>query len=308
MRLFTLSILLLLTAALFAQGESDLLSLVDADEQTEYATASFKSTKVINGQSIEHLAAGVLDFRIAHRFGSFQQGAYDLFGLDAATIRLSLDYGLTDRLMVGIGRSSYQKTVDASVKYRLLRQRKGAENMPFSLSYYADVQVNGLRFSDPSRENLFRSRLAFTHQLLLARKFSERLTLQLMPTLTHRNLVQSAQDRNDIFSMGFAGRFKITKRLALTAEYYYTFPDQIISTPYRQPLAVGLDIETGGHVFQLHITNAQAMTYNGLITDTTQGWFYDDGNGKTITGIRFGFNLSRVFTVVKPKGYTPYGL
>lgn len=306
MRLFVLIIFFLPSIPLFAQDEADLLSLVGEEIQTEYASASFKSTKVINGQSIEHLAAGVLDFRIAHRFGALNQGAYDLFGLDAATIRLSLDYGLTDRLMVGIGRSSYQKTVDASVKYRILRQRKGAENMPLSLSYYADVQVNGLRFADPGRENRFSSRLAFTHQLLLARKCSDRLSLQLMPTLTHRNLVQSARDNNDIFSLGFAGRFKLSKRVALTAEYYHTFEGQIVSTPYRQPLAIGFDIETGGHVFQLHLTNAQAMTYNGLLTDTTQGWWYQDGNGKTITGIRFGFNLSRVFTVVKPKEYTPY--
>ncbi|MDX2134495.1 MAG: DUF5777 family beta-barrel protein [Saprospiraceae bacterium] len=306
MRLILTLPFFLLAIALSAQDEPDLLSLVEEKPETEYATASFKSTKVVNGQSVENLAAGVLDFRIAHRFGTLNEGLYDMFGLDAATTRLSLDYGVTSRLQVGIGRSTYQKTVDGNLKYKILRQSSGQKNMPVTLSYYTDMQINTLKWSDPERENLASSRYAFTHQLLLARKFNESLTFQFMPTLVHRNLVPSEEDKNDVFALGFAGRVKLTKRVAITAEYYYVLPDQIVSTPYANSLAIGFDIETGGHVFQLHFTNAQAMTYNGIICDTPLDWFYEGENGNTMTGIRFGFNLSRVFTIVKPKGYTEF--
>jgi hypothetical protein len=308
MRLFFTFCLVLLCSGLFAQTEPDLLSLIPEEPETEYATASFKATKVVNGQSIENLAAGVLDFRIAHRFNAldFKEPLYDFFGLDGATVRLSLDYGVTNRLMVGIGRSTYQKTLDGSVKYKILRQSTGKQNMPVTLSYYADVQVNGLKFTDSERDNLFSSRLAFTHQLLVGRKFNESLSLQLMPTLVHRNLVPGTEDKNDVFSIGAAGRVKLNKRLAITAEYYYVLPDQIVSTDYANALSIGIDIETGGHVFQLHFTNATAMNYNGFIAETPNEWFYNGPEGNNLSSMRFGFNLSRVFTLVKPKGYTEF--
>ena len=288
MRLFFTFCLVLLCSGLFAQTEPDLLSLIPEEPETEYATASFKATKVVNGQSIENLAAGVLDFRIAHRFSAldFKEPLYDFLGLDGATVRLSLDYGVTNRLMVGIGRSTYQKTLDGSVKYKILRQSTGKQNMPVTLSYYADVQVNGLKFTDSERDNLFSSRL--------------------MPTLVHRNLVPGIEDKNDVFSIGAAGRVKLNKRLAITAEYYYVLPDQIVSTDYANALSIGIDIETGGHVFQLHFTNSAAMNYNGFIAETPNEWFYKDANGSNLSSMRFGFNLSRVFTIVKPKGYTEF--
>ena len=286
----------LLPCLLSAQDENgDLLSLLGDEATTEYTTASFKTNRVVNGHSLENTAAGVLDFKISHRFTPLRQGLYDWFGLDGATIRIGLDYGITDRLMVGIGRSSNEKIIDGFAKYKLLRQSTGKRNMPISLTYLVDAQIKTVKFTVPDsvRENLFSSRLYYTHQLLIGRKFNDYLTLQLMPTLVHRNLVETKAEKNDVFAMGIAGLIKLTKRVTLNAEYYYVLPDQIKSE-FTNVLSLGFDVETGGHVFQLHFTNSSDMTYKGFITETREKWF---------DGVRFGFNISRVFTIVKPKGF-----
>ena len=140
----------------------------------------------------------------------------------------------------------------------------------------------------------------FTHQLLVGRKFNDRFTLQLMPTLVHRNLTTTPGDKNDVYAIGIAGRAKLTKRVAFNAEYYYV-PDGQLATPFANSLSVGFDIETGGHVFQLHLTNSPDMTYKGFITETQEEWFFKGSDGRMLSGLRFGFNISRVFTIVKPK-------
>lgn len=295
------SILLVLLFALSAlqhavAQDDDLLALLGDEETTEYATATFKTNRVVNGHSIENTARGVLDFKISHRFSPVSNGLYDIFGLDGASIRIGLDYGITDRLMVGAGRSSKEKIYDAFAKYKILRQSSGKRQMPVSLSYLVDAQIKTVKFPNPSRDNLFSSRLYYTHQVLIARKFSEGLTLQLMPTLVHRNLVETKSEKNDVLALGFAGRVKLTKRVTLNAEYYYVLPDQL-APQFTNVLSIGFDIETGGHVFQLHFTNSADMTYKGFITETTEGWFDNP------TGIRFGFNIARVFTIVKPKDF-----
>ena len=286
--------------SLLLAQEEDLLSQLGDDGTTEYATATFKTNRVVNGHSIENTAKGVLDTKFSHRFSPLRQGIYDMFGLDGATIRIGADYGVTDRLMVGFGRNSSEKILDGFAKYKILRQCSGAKNIPVTLSYLADVQMKTVKFSDPERANKFSDRLYFTHQLLIGRKFNRSLSLQLMPTLVHRNLTASPDDKNDVFSVGAAGRIKLTKRVTLNAEYYYV-PEGQIEGPYANSLSIGFDIETGGHVFQLHFTNANFMTYKGFITETQEDWFYKDSEGKMLSGIRFGFNISRVFTIVKPK-------
>lgn len=278
----------------------DLLSMLGDEESTNYATAAFKANRVVNGHSIENTAKGVLDTKFSHRFGPVRQGIYDMFGLDGASIRIGADYGVTDRFMIGFGRNSYEKIIDGFAKYKILRQCSGAKNIPVTLSYLIDAQIKTIKFSDQERNNRFSDRLFYTHQVLIGRKFSSRLSLQLMPTLIHRNLTLSAKDKNDVFSIGAAGRIKLTKRIALNAEYYYV-PDGQIETPYVNSLSIGFDIETGGHVFQLHFTNSPHMTYKGFITETQEDWFFENGDGKMLSGIRFGFNISRVFTLVKPK-------
>lgn len=262
----------------------------DAAAQTQYATATFKTTRLVGGHSSENVAKGVMDVKISHRFGTINKGGYELFGLDNATMRMGIDYGITHYLMVGIGRSTYQKTYDAFFKLKLLRQSTGKRKMPISLSYVPTIAYKAIRFENPAQKNYTSSRLYYTHQLIIARKFSDKLSLQLMPTLVHRNLVALQKDPNDIVAIGIGGRQKITKRLSLNAEYYYQLPQYKLQGTTNS-LSVGFDIETGGHVFQLHFTNSQGMNERTFITETTGQWEKGD--------ILFGFNISRVFTIGK---------
>lgn len=296
-RLLLLPLLILLFSTaqpLFAQD--DLMMLLDDGEETiDYEYATFKTTKVVLGQSIENPAAGTLVFLIQHHFGRINTGAYEFFGLDQATIRLGLEYGINDWLAIGLGRSSYKKTFDGYVKAKILRQSKGAVNMPLSISYFGSISLNSLKWQEPDRTNYFSSRLAFTNQLLIARKFSPALSFQLTPTLVHKNLVPTSEDKNDIFAMGFGGRVKLTKRMSLNAEYFWVFPNQIVTEPYDDSFSIGLDLETGGHVFQMFFTNSNPIFESGFITETEGSWLNGD--------IYFGFNISRVFTIVKPKSF-----
>lgn len=289
-------ILLALTFSVsaFAQpdDDSDLLSLLGEEETTDYATATFKGTRVINMHSIENVAEGVLDFRISHRFGFLNTGPYEFFGLDGATLRLGFEYGITDRLMVGLGRSSNNKAFDAFGKFKILRQSSGKKNVPITLSIFSSVVCNSIKWSDPSRDNYFSSRLSYTHQILIGRKFNDNFSLQLTPTMVHRNLVQTAAEKNDVYAVGIGGRQKLTKRTSLNAEYFYVLPNQLADR-YTNSLSVGFDIETGGHVFQLHFTNSTGMVEPTFVTETVGEWLKGD--------IHFGFNISRVFTVKERK-------
>lgn len=257
----------------------------------EYVTATFKGTRVVNGHSVETPGAGSLVFLISHRFGMLNSGAYEFFGLDQATIRLGLEYGLTDNLTVGVGRSSLEKTYDGFVKYKAVRQSSGPRPVPVSVTLLATSAVSTLKF-EPQPERSTTSRFTYTYQALLARKFSPNLSVQLMPTLVHRNYVALRRDQNDVYALGAAARQKLTKRVALTAEYYYLLPGST-ADDYRNSLAVGFDIETGGHVFQLHFTNSQGMIEKFFVPQTTGNFF--DGD------IYFGFNISRAFQLHEQK-------
>jgi hypothetical protein len=287
-----LAVSLSFSAAALAQD--DLLDLLGEEApQKEYVTNAFKGTRIINGHSIEHVAGGVLDFRISHRFGRLNGGAYELYGLDQATIRLGLDYGISNRLTAGIGRSSAKKEVDGFLKYRLLWQSTGRNSIPVSVILVSGMTVNGLKFEDPERTNYFTSRLSYYHEMIVGRKFSEKFSMQLTPTLLHRNLVEQKINRSDIFALGAAARYKLTKRIALMTEYFYVLPGTKADVDYTNSLSIGFDIETGGHVFQLHFTNAYGMNERAFITETDGKWEKGD--------IQFGFNISRVFTIAKKK-------
>lgn len=275
-----------------AQEEQNLLSLLGREETTEYAAASFKANRVINLHSLESTSAGVLDIKISHRFGFINGGIYELFGLDQASIRIGADYGITDRLTIGFGRSSYQKTYDGFIKYKLLRQSTGLKNMPVTVALLGTMAITTLKWEDPNRDNLFSSRLYYTTQVIIGRKFSNAISLQLSPSLVHRNLVATYEEENNVFALGFAGRVKLNKRLSINGEYIYVFPNQL-AEGFRNSLSIGFDIETGGHVFQLHFTNSTSMIEKGFITETVGKW--SDG------GVHFGFNISRVFTLKQPK-------
>ena len=296
-KLFPLSLSLLLATGLHAQD--DLLSLLGEDSAvTEYSSASFKTTRVINSHSLENTAHGVLDFKINHRFGMLSSGGNEFFGLDQAEIRLGLDYGITDRLMIGIGRSGYLKTLDGFVKYKLLRQCDQGCGTPITLALVAGSSFTHAREADvpgsaPDRTFYYSHRFAYNLQMIVGRKFSETFSFQLMPGVVHRNLTALKEEPNDILNIGGAGRYKLTRRLALNAEYFYVLPDQGPRDAYQNSLSIGFDIETGGHVFQLHFTNSTGMFERAVITETTGDFFKGD--------IHYGFNISRVFTLHDPK-------
>ena len=293
MRRLALSFLLsLVTLAIFAQD--DLMNIIDQNTPSDinYTTATFKSTRIINGHSIERMLPGQLDVRISHRFGTLNSGAYDFWGLDQSNIHLSLEYGIWKWLMIGVGRGNYEKTFDGFAKFSVLRQSSGAKVMPVSLSVVTSAALKSKKFLDQSRKNYFSSQMSYVAQVLVARKISQTLSVQLTPSYVHRNLVPTELDPNDIFALGAGARIKLSKRISLNGEYYYIAnPKTYLSQQTYNPLSIGFDIETGGHVFQLFFTNSIGMIGKAFIGETTGQW----KNG----GIHFGFNISRVFTLVK---------
>jgi hypothetical protein len=287
--LFTLCIFSTALVAQETDNDVDLLALLGEEEEVvDYTYATFKANRIINLHSVENTAKGVLDIKISHRFGYLNSGISDLFGIDQASIRIGGDYGITDQFMVGVGRSSFEKTYDGFLKYKILRQSQGAKVMPISISFLSSMAVKTIPFQNPDRENYFSSRLYYAHQILIGRKFSESFSFQLSPTLVHRNLVRTSAEANDVYSIGAGGRMKLTKRTSLNLEYIYVLPNQL-APGYRNSFSIGFDIETGGHVFQLHFTNSTSMIEKGFITESVGNWANGD--------VHFGFNVSRVFTL-----------
>lgn len=290
--LFTL--LLALVAVGKMQAQDDLLSLVgEPDAPHNFATATFKGTRLINFHTLEVPGKRTLDFRISHRFGSFNSGWYDFFGLDGgASIRLGLEYSYDGRLAFGIGRTSTEKTFDGFLKYRLLRQGDKAKPWVsvtlFSGMYYTNMRDPNKEINGFDKYERTSNRLSYAHQVIIGRKFTDNFSLQIAPTVVHANLVDRFSDKNDAFILAGAARYKFTKRMAITAEYGWRFREYT-RTKYYDSLGLGIDVETGGHVFQIHVTNSLGLTENQFLTRTTSKW----GDA----GIRLGFNISRVFTI-----------
>ena len=286
-----LLLLCLLSLQASVYGQDDLMDLLDdGEETTNFVSATFKGTRIINGHSTETRGKGNMDVIFMHRFGKINSGAYNLWGLDEAWIRLGVEYSVSDDFTIGIGRSSFEKTYDGFLKYKFLKQQTGANPFPFTTTAFVSMAINTLKSNVPDIEIKFSSRVSYTYQLLMARKFNDKLSIQLSPTLVHHNLVNTPEENNDIFALGFSGRHKISKRMAILLEYYYQFNNNTQETNYN-PLGIGLEIETGGHVFQLVFANSQAMIEKQFITETTGDFFNGD--------IHFGFNIVRSFQLGK---------
>lgn len=287
---FTALFSILYIGANYAQNLDSMLNADLADEDAiTYAEASFKTQRIVNSQSIENCHANELTFIISHHFGDLSTGIEDLFGLDYSVIRFGFEYGITDWATIGIGRSSYEKLYDGFLKLKLLRQSTGSINMPVSVSVFSSMAAISSHWPFPERDNLFSSRLFYTHQLLIARKFTSRLSLQISPTLVHKNLVKQKIMPNDLYYIGIGGRYKITNRTSINAEYFASVNETYIKNQ-SNPLSIGVDIETGGHVFQLYFTNAVGLVEKHFIADVTQQW---------PKNVHFGFNISRVFSFKK---------
>lgn len=283
---------LLCTVLYHASLAQDLLSLVDKNEpkKKEHVSHAFKSSRVLNGHSMEMIGKGELDVRILHRFGEINSGPNNLFGLDQANMRLGFDYGLLKSLTVGIGRSNVGKELDGFIKFRPVWQSTGPGSFPVSIVLVTGITAQTQPWTDTAHKNYVSNRLAFYNELIIGRKFSERFSLQLSPVFVHRNLVALASEENDVYALGIGARLKLSKRVALVADYHY-IAKGLDKNVYKDPFSLGFDIETGGHVFQLLFTNATGMNEKSFITNTTSNW----GKGS----IRFGFNLSRIFTLGK---------
>lgn len=301
------TILWILSLPLAAQD--DLLNMLeeDAGEDTTYAFATFKGTRVVNLQSNEIPGKGVMQFVFMHRFGSFSDDYfYNFFGMNTAEIALQLDYSVSDWLNFGIGYgSATPRTYDGFVKFKLLRQSSGGRVMPVSVSGYSSLFYNAERYSDDLPHNSS-DRLSFVNQLVIARKFNKNFSMELVPSHVHFNLVSLKSEPNDIFALGLGLRHKITAQVALSAEYIYQFNPletnlqssglEPVYQDNQNVLSVGVDIETGGHVFQIFLTNSRGIADPWIIAQTPGQWSAGD--------IHLGFNISRVFTIVRPKEFS----
>ena len=283
------SFLLLCSLAAQAQ-ESDLFDVFEESTQSEVVYATFKGTQLINASTNETPGEGVLQFMMAHRFGSFNDDyLYNFFGLDNAQVRMQLDYGVTDRLNIGIGRSSFLKVADGFVKYQLLQQQKGTKTVPVSITLHSSTNYRNARYTD-GIDHATSDRLSYMHQAIIARKWNRKLSTLVSPSVVHFNLVPTAQDPNTTAHITLGARYKISNRMALTGESTLLSNREFsYGERYTTPFALGVDIETGGHVFQLHISNTRAM--NGPY------WMARNPYSASNGGLFLGFNISRVFTV-----------
>ncbi len=275
---------------MIAQDSTSLINSLEDKSIAEKVTGTFKSTRVINAHSTEMLHKGELDFRIMHRFGPVSNGVKDLFGLDYASMRMSFDYGISDNLTLGIGRSTFQKDVDAFIKTRILQQTKGEREMPISLLAVGGYIVTTAQSFALVKPTLV-ERSSYYVQMIVGRKFTPKFSMQFSPLFVRNNTTLNFTDDQNIFGLGGGARYKVSKRIALMVDYHYAIGE--LGPTIKNPLAVGVDIETGGHVFQLHFTNATGMNEKGYLTQTTGDFFKGD--------IRFGFNLSRIFNVGNKK-------
>ena len=292
---YLITLVLIFASLLASAQDTSLLNQLNdsmaAHPGKSYVMGTFKAEHIVNLQTVESPANGNLNFVIQHRFGTLNSGSYNFFGLDNATLRLGLDYGITDDLSIGVGRSSYLKTFDGYLKFKFLKQTEGA-GMPVTAAAIGTITDFTQHVTDEVFLNAA-DRTAYSVELLIARKFGRRLSLQVSPTYLHYNFVPTPQDKNDVLAIGLGGRMKITNRMSIDAEYDVVPKNQIVSYTVHNSFSLGWDIETGGHVFQLVFTNSQSIVPTQFLTQTTGTW----GNGD----IYFGFNISRNFNLKKKR-------
>lgn len=289
MRKFSICVCFLVLVVSALAQEKDLLSeLENKAGDRQWVTGAFKSTRVINAHSMEILGKGVLDVRILHRFGLISSGGGQFFGLDQASMRIGLDFGLSRNVMIGVGRSTFRKELDVFVKARIIRQSEGSHASPLSvlLAFGGTLRTEKYFFLPKPG---FAERSGAYLQLIAGRKFTGKWSLQLSPIVLYSGTPFNSRGDQWLLAPGIGTRYKLNKRVALTLDYHV--PLAKMDSIYTKPLSVGFDIETGGHVFQLHFSNSAGMNERAFLTETTGAFFKGD--------IRFGFNLSRIFQVGK---------
>lgn len=287
--------IILFVFPLLLNAQDDLLKEIDTTATDVTVESAFKSLKIVNLESTKLAAKGDFYFIVAHRFGFIDKGFDDFFGLDNANTQLKFLYGVNDWLTVHIGRSGFQETYDLAAKYRLYAQKENG--FPVTIVGFNSVAINS-ELKEEDYPNLkFENRLSYVAQVLISRKFSDKLSLEIAPSVFHENTLRDILDENNVvilpnpqdntqFAVGLGGRYKLTSRWSVNVDYAAHL-NRASQSNYKNPLSIGVDLETGGHVFQMHFTNAQAMHETGYLGQTVGDWSKGE--------IAFGFNLVRVF-------------
>lgn len=275
-------LLLLFFFPLLTYSQDDLLAGIDTPIKKEKVTSAFKALKIVNLESTKVAAKGDLYFVVAHRFGSIQDGFEGFYGLDNANTQIKFIYGVTNGLHISAGRS--QLAYDFAVKYALFPQIK--EGFPVSIVGFNSLSINNTLKESLYPELKFENRLTYVAQLLISKKFSDKLSLEVVPTFFHENFVENEAQNNSQYAIGFGGRYKFAKRWSLNIDYAAHL-NRASNSVYNNPFSIGFDLETGGHVFQMHFTNSQGIDEAGYLARTTGDWSKGD--------VFFGFNLARVF-------------
>ena len=292
--LLLIVILVIFSVDAFAQDSLMTLLQASATSANEKVLATFKSTKIISAQTNETLKKRNLDFRVSHLFGNMGTeagggGVHTLYGLDQSNdIRIALDYGMTDRLTVGIGRNKRQENLSASAKFRLLEQTTNGK-VPLAITLFGNFAFSPK--ADP--EGIYTPtarRMSYCAQMIIARKFSPKFSFEVLGSYLHRNLIDLRvfpEDKNDLYSLGVGGRLKLTHSFGIIADYFHNFRNESTGIKLYDPFSAGVEIETGGHVFSIMFTNAIGLLENDFIPNTSDSW----SNG----GSKFSFNISRIF-------------
>jgi Membrane bound beta barrel domain (DUF5777) len=272
----------------FASAQDDLFNQLDTvkSNKKEIETAAFKALQICNLQSTKLPVKGELYILISHRFGDLSNGINNFFGLDNALTKIGGIYGATNWLSLGISRHTFNKTYELAAKYKFANQMIGG--FPITIVGYNTMDINSDLDKAIYPQLKFNNRLSFTSQLLISRKFSESFSVEIAPILVHKNLYDDAIDQKDTYLIGTGGRYKLSKRLSLNIDYAARLGSKIEGSPYHNPLSVGLDIDTGGHIFQMVFSNSQPMTDVTILTNSIGSW-----EGKK--ALYFGFNMYRVF-------------
>lgn len=279
---------LLFFVAGIASAQDDLLNQLDTvkSKEKEVEVAAFKGLQICNMQSTKMPVKGEWYLLVSHRFGDLTEGFDNFFGLDNATTKIGGIFSVTNWLSLGVSRQTYNKIYELTAKYKLSNQQ--INGFPLTIVGYNTMDINSALETDQYPNLTFENRLAYSTQLLISRKFSDSFSFELIPIYVHKNLYDAVLDQEDMFLLGAGARYKLSKRLSLNLEYAARFnlPEDVTS-PYHNPLTIGLDIDTGGHIFQLVLSNSQQMNDVSFYTNTSGQW---DGGS-----IYFGFNMYRVF-------------
>jgi hypothetical protein len=283
-----LSFVFVLCAFSYATAQDDLLNQLDVkSDKKEVETSAFKGLQICNMQSTKLPVKGEWYVLISHRFGDFTNGFDNFFGLDEAMTKIGGIYGATNWLSLGLSRHRNNKTYELAAKYKMANQE--VDGFPVTIVGYNTMDIRSDKFTALYPDAKFHNRLAYTTQLLVSRKFSDKFSLELAPILVHKNLYDGIEDQKNLILLGSGARYKISKRMSVNLEYAARLNlAEGFTSPYHNPLSLGLDIETGGHVFQMVFSSSQPMNDVTAFSNSSGRW---DGTKQ----LYFGFNMYRVF-------------